>query len=289
MGCYQGREEGRPPGFLKRFKPRGRHIEEYKFDCLSNQDTLILVDIEKNLNDPHSEFQIDQILSHLDNCKEANDWEEICKFTSCSVAINLMNSWAETPRSISSLAILLLIGKTREDPHCTAPLIGGILPHLLDAIRTGTEDLRGNALMLLCEYAPYAGEYSVVRLLELNALKVLVERLGDSKVEINLAAAAVCSILYKRRPDAQSEFFAAGGHEKLLGVLDCSVVQETGITSILSCIRDLITDEDGEVKEMSVTRFQSNNAVELLGSINSEGMSNEAKEQIERLLLVLRG
>jgi hypothetical protein len=159
----------------------------------------------------------------------------------------LLHTWAENPKTISTLAAIQL-GIFASDKEISASpgffrqvMKCRLVDKLVDFVLSDERD-KFEAGVLALSFLTENHEEAVDRMLQQKLIGTLVRLMRDKKEGLRATAALCCRNLYLARTDVQKQFVAEGGAELLVRLLDSddSVIVFETILNVL----DLLLDKD---------------------------------------------
>ena len=167
------------------------------------------------------------------------------------------------------------------------PFLDNMLPTLVEYIKTGTDDLRDNSLMLLFYTLDHLTEEKIVELLELNIFSVLMRSIMCSKQELRHLTAGVCYKIYKNRPYAQKLFIDMNGGRQLVQQISWSSENDVVLRTLLDYLSELLQDKDDKVMQGYIAKLNEEKAIDIIRDINNSDKSTETLEAMDYLIGLL--
>jgi hypothetical protein len=283
MGCCHDRDFGKTSTRPK--PPPPDHLDPTLLPQASLSD-LTSMDHGSTTTTPEKrDFQ-----AFADLCKAERRYPELIRLMNNQSAVSNSKAyffWSEKPKTVGSLAVFHLCGSFQEDHAELTALLEPCLPQIIDQIRTGSDDMRDNSLMLLYYLLDYASDSTIVRLLELNIFNVLMRSLMCSKEEIRHVTSTMCCKIYKDRPYAKKLFLDMKGGKQLVQQILWSSENATVLESLLENLSELVQDDDTLVMQERIARLNEARASDIIREISNGDHSAEVLELIDYLLSVL--
>ena len=230
------------------------------------------------------------IMKYIEFCKQNKNFPQLVDLVTDSTEISQAPAyigWAEKPKTIGSLAIVYLCQLIQKDHAKIIPLLGKVLLTFINCIKTGSDDLRDNTMMLLYYALDYMNEDQVLTLLELGIFQLLMRSILCQKSELRHLTAAICGKLYKGRPYAKKIFIDLKGGKQLVQQILWSSESETALNNLLDILIELLLDEEGLPVQDYITKLNEEKALDIICDISSPDKSPETIELIDYLITIL--
>ena len=258
----------------------------------SNQEEVPLLEVSSSREIPQGNSELDKksITNYLDYCKTNKQYALLVQLIPDMSEVSNPKayiSWTEKPKTVGSLAIVYLCNICKQDPDNLMPFLDNMLPTLVEYIKTGTDDLRDNSLMLLFYTLDHLTEEKIVELLELNIFSVLMRSIMCSKQELRHLTAGVCYKIYKNRPYAQKLFIDMNGGRQLVQQISWSSENDVVLRTLLDYLSELLQDKDDKVMQGYIAKLNEEKAIDIIRDINNSDKSTETLEAMDYLIGLL--
>ena len=195
--------------------------------------------------------------------------------------------WATPPTTLGSLCLMLLAEQFTLEPAAIAPHVSHMLPDLVQAIQSSADHVRENALLLMLAYARVAQPEAKQWLGHLNVFNALCRYLPCSSVDMRVATAQVCCLLYEGNLELQMKFVQVNGGELLVQLISRSVEDAASLLILLKCLEVLLLDGEGR-PEMDICAHLTTPVLwEIFKEIQRRHENEPAAEQAQRVLKIL--
>lgn len=230
------------------------------------------------------------IMKYIEFCKMNKNFAQLVDLITDSTEISSAPTyigWAEKPKTIGSLAIVYLCQLIQKDHLKIIPLLGKVLPALINYIKTGSDDLRDNTMMLLYYALDYMNDDQVLTLLELGIFKLLMRSILCQKSELRHLTAAICGKLYKGRAYAKKIFIDLKGGKQLVQQILWSSENDPVLNNLLEILIELLLDDEDQPVQDYVNKLNDEKALDIIRDITNPDKSPETIDLIDYLITIL--
>ena len=214
-------------------------------------------------------------------------WDILTELCLDSQAITYATSlhWGEPPTSVCSLSLMLLTKKAQEYLPAVVTHIEKNLDHILSVIRSGSDDAREYAVMLLSAYVK--GPTSKTKLLKLGGFNILCRFLMCSNNAMRTEIAATCHAVYAGSTEAQKAFVNANGGDFLVQLISRNAQDPAALVVLLKQLEDLMLGKDDQPQSGICISLNSAMAWEVLRCTQAAYRSGPVGDLAQHLLTTL--
>lgn len=230
------------------------------------------------------------IFKYIEFCKQNKNYPQLVDLISDSTEISTAPAyigWAEKPKTIGSLALVYLCQLIQNDYMKIVPLLPKVLKTLTNNIKSGSDDLRDNTMMLLYYTLDYMTEDNILTLLEENIFQLLMRSILCQKSELRHLTAVICGKLYKGRAYAKKLFIDLKGGKQLVQQILWSSENDLILNSLLENLIELLVDDDGQPVEEYVQKLNEEKALDIIRDITNLDKPPETVDLIDDLINIL--
>lgn len=285
MGCCQNRDDSKI--VLNHPEQYTRSLStEINLDCIS-QDSLFFSSSASELNES-AEDREKSLLMYLHNLNQRKKWEQLAPMITNRTEVknpNVFISWAEKPKTIGSVALVYMGLAIKKFTTQVAPYIEVFLPVIVVFIKSGSKDLKENALFLLHYYVDYASEKALNKILIMNAFSYLTKWILAPKNELRTFTVILCYKLYKDRPHAKKDFIKVNGGFLLIQLIGWYSDNDS-LGQLLSYLEELVTENCETIIKDNVEMTSEPLTFNILKGINPSTKPIETKVLLEKMVKV---
>ena len=290
MGCCQNRDEAN-----KAFLTNNPNNQKHRTRSLSidlrlkkvDQESLILA-TSLNTTDSNESMETNEknLLLYLQTCAHKRKWEQLAPMLANQTEIkdsNICLSWTNKPKTIACVTLVHLGVALKKFATQVSPYIEVFLPLILAFIKSGSMDLKENAIFLLHYYVDYAAEKAIVKMITLKIFDFLAKFLLSSKNDLRKFSANLCYKIYKERTFAKLEFIKANGGFYLIQLIGWYGDNDF-LEDLLRNLEELITTNGEFPIESNIADTAEPLSLKILKNIDLSGKPLEIRLQLDKLI-----
>ncbi|OMJ65334.1 hypothetical protein SteCoe_38453 [Stentor coeruleus] len=288
MGCCQNRDDSKivlnhPEQYTKSLST------EINLDCIS-QDSLFFSSSTSDLNESaeNSENSEKLLLMYLQSLNQRKKWEQLAPMMTNRTEVkspNVFIPWAEKPKTIGSVALVYMGLAVKKFTTQVAPYIEVFLPVIVIFIKSGSKDLKDNALFLLHYYVDYASEKAINKILTMDTFSFLTKWILAPNNYLRTFTVILCYKLYKDRPNAKKDFIKVNGGFMLIQLIGWYSDNDS-LGQFLSYLEELVTENCETIIKDNIEMTSEPLTINILKGINPCTKPIETKVLLEKMVRI---
>lgn len=288
MGCCQNREESKSA--LNRPKQHTKSLSvDIKIDNIT-QDSLVLPSsVNSTLEQSESaDANEKSLLLYLQTLNHRKKWEQLAPMMTNPSEVrnpNVFISWADKPKTVGGVALVYMGMAMKKFTTQVSPYIEVFLPVILAFIKSGSKDLKENAIFLLHYYADYASEKAINKIISLGIFSYLTKWILAPKNELRKFTVTLCFKLFKDRSYAKKEFIKSNGGFFLVQLIGWYSDNEY-LEQLLKYLEELVTENSENILRDNIEMTSEPLTVNILKGINFTTKPIETKALLEKMVRV---
>jgi hypothetical protein len=285
MGCCETRDDR---GRIKKVAPD--YVETPKSKTQKNPEAIDLTDSESSASVETKHTDPKHILKFLEFCKQNKNFQQLIDLITDTTEVESAPTrigWADKPKTVGSLSLVYLCQLMSNHSEEIVPLLEKSLLTIVTHIKSGSDDLRDNSLMLLFYSLDYASENAVSTLIQVGIFQLLMRSILCQKAELRHVTASICFKLYEGRPYAKKAFIDLKGGKQLIQQILWSSENDEMLRSLLDYLIELVLDEEGCPNREFVEILNQENALDIIRDINNTDKSIGTLEAMDELMSML--
>lgn len=281
MGCCQTRDEDKPV-FKTEAKSKSVHLET--------------IDSENLVPSGGSTDRFDvnghslNYLLYAETCFSHQRWEMLAPLLTVSLPVqesSVSVSWAEKPKTVSSVALVYLGKAVQKYTVQVSPYIEVFLPVILVFLKSGPNDKKELSLFLLHSYIDCASEKAVNKLLDSGIFQLIVKNMISIKAEIRKFTANLCYKLYRNSLSSKEKFIKADGVFFLMQMIGWNSLSDS-LEELIKYLEEVVMDSSKYLIIENLNATRELKTLDILEKLDLSSRSLELRSSVERLIRFYR-